>query len=112
MSKYGNRKTVVDGIAFDSAREARRYEELRILERCGCITDLRRQVEYELIPNQYEVNGKKKRLIERRVKYVADFVYEENGETVVEDVKGVRTKEYVLKRKWMLYRFGIRIREV
>ena len=55
---------------------------------------------------------KKGKVIERPVKYVADFMYEENGQQVIEDAKGVRTKEYILKRKLMLYRYGIRIREV
>lgn len=108
MSKYGNRITIVDGQAFDSAKEARRYSELRLMQRAGLITDLQRQVPFELLPAQQR-NGK---TIERPVKYVADFVYRENGEEVVEDVKGVRTKEYILKRKLLLWQFGIQIREV
>lgn len=103
MSKYKNRKTVVDGITFDSQKEAARWQELRLLERGGLITDLRLQVPFELIPKQPG---------ERAVNYIADFVYTENGETVVEDAKGVRTQAYVLKRKLMLERHGIRIREV
>lgn len=107
-NKYRNRKTTVDGVTFDSAREARRYQELRLLTRAGKITGLQRQVPFELIPAQKR-DG---RTIERPVKYVADFVYQENGETVVEDAKGVRTKEYVIKRKLMLWEFGIVVREV
>ncbi len=114
-SKYGSRKTVVDGIAFDSIREGSRYKELRLLERAGMITDLRRQVKYLLIPAQYEtvtINGKEKsRCVERATVYIADFVYVECGELVVEDCKGFRTEAYIIKRKLMLQNYGIRIRE-
>ncbi len=117
--KYHAQKTTVEGMTFDSKKEANRYLELRLLEKAGEITDLRCQVEYELIPAQYGPDimtprGKTKRgpLLERAVKYKADFVYNDSGETVVEDVKGFRTKEYVIKRKLMLLNHGIRIREV
>lgn len=109
MRKYGNKKTEVDGITFDSVREARRWQELKLLERAGEIKDLARQVPYVLIPSQKDENGK---TIEREVKYIADFVYEENGKTVVEDTKGFRTKDYILKRKLLLYNYGLRIKEV
>ena len=105
--KYGNKKTVRGGIAFDSRKEARRYGELRMLEMCGEIQNLRRQVKYTLIPRQ--TDGKK--VIERACEYIADFVYEEDGKTVVEDCKGFRTDEYRIKRKLMLYVHGIRIKE-
>ena len=108
LSKYGNKKWELDGQVFDSQREARRYQELRWLLRMGLISNLQRQVPFELIPTQRRNN----KVIERPVKYVADFVYMENGERVVEDAKGVRTKEYVIKRKLMLQRYGIQIREV
>lgn len=121
-SKYHAQKTFFNGIWFDSAREADRYAELLLLQRAGKISDLRCQVKYVLIPAQYEVyerygkNGKRlkdgKRCIEKECAYIADFVYEENGKTVVEDVKGMRTKEYLIKRKLMLWVHGIRIREV
>lgn len=111
-SKYNARKCVVDGQVFDSVKEARRYCELALLQRVGEISDLRRQVKYVLIPAQYEEVDGKKKLIEREVSYKADFVYTENGIEVVEDVKGFRTKEYVLKRKMMLFLRGIRVREV
>ena len=100
--KYKNRKTVVNGETLDSRREAFRYAELLLMEQAGAIKDLRRQVKYELIPKQ---EG------ERACFYVADFVYEEEGKTVVEDCKGFRTDVYKLKRKLMLYRYGIRIKE-
>ena len=108
MSKYGNKKWVNGGKTFDSRREAVRYQELLYLLRQGLISELELQVPFELIPSQKR-DGK---VVERPVKYIADFVYKENGETVVEDVKGVRTKDYVIKRKLMLWEFGIKIREV
>lgn len=108
MNKYRNIKAIVDGIPFDSRKEANRYCELKLLQRAGQIQNLVLQKEFELLPKQ-EVDGK---VVERAVKYRADFTYEENGKTVVEDTKGVRTPEYILKRKLMLYRFGIQIREV
>lgn len=108
MAKYGNRKITVDGITFDSLHEYARWQELNWLQRAGHITDLDRQVKFELIPAQ-RVDGK---MVERAVNYIADFVYKENGQTVVEDTKGFRTKEYILKRKMMLYFHGIQIREV
>ena len=109
MSKYNAQKTTVDGITYDSCKEAVRAQELRLLLRAGVISNLREQVPYELIPAQKNEYGK---VIERAVVYKADFVYDEKGKTVVEDTKGVRTKEYIIKRKLMLYEYGIRIREV
>jgi hypothetical protein len=124
-SKYYNVKTrTSDGLVFDSTKEARRWEQLLLLQRAGKITELRRQVKYELIPAQYETYeryGKKGQrlkdgviLLERKVEYVADFVYTivETGENIVEDAKGIRTKEYILKRKLMLAVHSIRIKEV
>lgn len=108
MNKYRNIKVIVDGIPFDSRKEANRYCELKLLQRAGQIQNLVLQKEFELLPKQ-EVDGK---VVERAVKYRADFTYEENGKTVVEDTKGFRTPEYILKRKLMLYRYGIQIREV
>lgn len=109
MSKYNAQKTTVDGITYDSRKEAQRAQELRLMLKAGIISNLREQVPYELIPAQKNEYGK---VIERAVVYKADFVYDEKGKTVVEDVKGVRTKEYTIKRKLMLYEYGIRIREV
>lgn len=108
MQKYRARKTEVDGIVFDSKLEAHRYRELQLLERAGEISDLQRQVKYELIPSQ-KLDGK---VVERAVTYVADFVYLENNKLVVEDTKGVRTKDYIIKRKLMLYVHHIRVKEV
>ena len=106
--KYHAEKTELDGIVFDSKKEAQRYAELKLLERSGAIHNLQRQVRYELIPAQKK-DGK---TVERACHYIADFVSTENGKTVVEDVKGFRTKEYVLKRKLMLRVHGIEVREV
>lgn len=117
--KYGNKKTVVDGITFDSLKEAKRWKELLLMLKSGAIQDLQRQVRFVLIPAQREADtiGKrggvhKGKLLERECVYIADFVYKENGKTVVEDTKGMRTTEYVIKRKLMLYIHNIRIKEV
>ena len=116
MAKYNNVK--IEG--YDSKKEYRRAKELKLLEKKGIITGLQEQVKYELIPPQYrryEVQGARKMLlkkecIERGVYYYADFVYCRDGELVVEDTKGVKTKEYIIKRKLMLYLHGIKIKEV
>lgn len=121
VSKYRAEKTTVDGITFDSRKEARRFTELKLLEKAGEIVELRRQVKFVLIPAQREPDqiGKrggviKGKLIEREVSYLADFVYFDNNlnDYVVEDAKGIRTKEYIIKRKLMLYKYNIRIKEV
>lgn len=102
-NKYGARKvTAPDGQVFDSQKEYNRWCNLRLLERAGRISDLKRQVSYELIPKQ---NG------ERACSYVADFVYNEGGKTVVEDCKGFRTEGYKIKRKLMLWVHNINIKE-
>lgn len=106
-TKYGSRKITIDGISFDSAKEARRYDELKTLERAGAIQDLQLQVKFELIPSQ-RLDGK---VVERPCTYLADFVYMENGKKVVEDTKGFRTKDYIIKRKLMLWVHGIQISE-
>lgn len=121
--KYGNKKVTQDGIFFDSKKEARRYAELKMLLKAGEITELEMQKPFELIPAQFESfprygkNGKRltdgKHCIEKSCVYKADFVYKNKaGETVVEDVKGLRTKDYIVKRKLMLYIHGIRIVEI
>lgn len=122
--KYGNKKYTVDGITFDSIREAHRYQELKALEKAGIIHELKRQVTFVLIPTQreestevYKTGSKKGKpkegeIIEKQCSYRADFTYLENGSLVVEDAKGMRTPEYIIKRKLLLYIHGIRIREV
>lgn len=107
MNKYHAKKVEVDGILFDSRREAGRYSELMVLQRAGKIADLKLQEEFELIPKC----GK-----ERAAKYHADFSYTDTttGEKVVEDVKSraTKTRDYILRRKLMNWRYGIQIREV
>ena len=118
-SKYKSKKIEVDGITFDSKKEAKRYGELKLLERVGEISDLQMQVKYILIPSQYEITGftktgkEKKKCVERECAYIADFVYKDNkGNVCIEDTKGFKTKDYIIKRKLMLYVYGIRIIEV
>ena len=106
-NKFGAERTE-DG--YDSKREAKRARELAFLVRAGVISDLRAQVPFELLPAQRDAAGK---LIERNLRYVADFVYtERRGAVVVEDCKGFRTPDYIIKRKLLLFRHGIRIKEV
>lgn len=122
--KYGNTKITVDGIQFDSKREAARYQELKLLELAGVISFLQRQTKFQLIPDQHAPSnavytkgprkGQRKpgKLLEHECSYIADFCYIQNGETVVEDAKGYRTEVYRIKKKLMLERYGIQIREV
>lgn len=107
-SKYHAKKTIVDGITFDSAREARRYQELKLLERAGEIRGLRRQVRFELLP-AFDVDGKHY----RPTTYIADFTYTDakTGKKIVEDVKGMRTDVYKLKAKMFAHRYGVPILE-
>lgn len=107
-SKYGSRKVTIDGVTYDSLKEYHRFCDLKLMQRAGIITGLQRQVKYELLPTQ-RINGK---VIERPVNYYADFVYKMNRQLVVEDVKGYKTPEYVIKRKLMLSVYGIQIHEV
>ena len=114
--KYNNKKTN----GYDSKKEAKRAETLKILEQLGDVTDLREQVVYELIPAQTGirtviVNGKPKEkeyTIERKCTYKADFVYvDKTGKTIVEDVKGFRTEVYKIKKKLLLFTHGIELLE-
>lgn len=124
-NKYGNHKVKLSGELYDSQAEAIRSEELRALEAAGEIYNLRRQVRFDIIPSQYESQGgiylrgknkgqpKRGKLIEHGITYYADFVYtDKNGDTIVEDVKGIETEVFRIKRKLMLYFFGIRVRTV
>ena len=130
MSKYNNKKTRVHGMEFASAWEAERYKQLYLLGKSGYISNLRTQVPYELIPAQYEmiptdevyVKGAKKGqqkykkvCVEQSVKYIADFVYTENGKEIVEDTKSSATRKkesYIIKRKLMRHLMGIAVKEV
>lgn len=107
-SKYHAKKCTYKDMTFDSVKEANRYRELELMERAGIIKNLERQKVYELIPSQRDADGK---VLERAVRYIADFVYEEDGYPVVEDCKGMRTDTYILKRKLMLWKYGIKIKE-
>lgn len=111
MSKYGAQKTTFQGRTFDSKREAERFAELRYMQMGKLIADLECQVKFVLIPPRKDENGK---VIERAVEYIADFVYTDlkTGQKVIEDAKGCKTKEYIIKRKLMLHVYDIRIREV
>lgn len=108
MSKYHSRKIKRDGMTFDSVKEYKRFCELSLLLKAGAITDLERQVKFVLIPSQ-RIDGK---VVERPCTYIADFSYRENGKLVIEDTKGFKTKDYIIKRKLMLHVHSIRIKEV
>lgn len=111
-SKYKSKKVIVNGITFDSKKEANRYLELTLLEKNGKIKDLQCQVKYVLIPSQ-KIDGK---VVERPCTYVADFVYTYGDEVIVEDVKGYRRSTayavFAIKRKLLLKEHGIRIKEI
>lgn len=132
-TKLNNATVTIDGITFQSIKEGNRYCELKLLQRAGKISNLELQKRYELIPAQYEtvetgeyykVGAKKGQpktkevCIEQSVVYIADFVYTENGKTIVEDVKGFRDPssapyaKFVMKRKMMLWIHGIKVKEV
>lgn len=123
-SKYHAKKVEYNGIVFDSKKELKRYKELELLEQSGEITNLQRQVKYVLIPAQREpdiigVKGgvKKGKVIEKECSYIADFTYnDEDGDLVVEDVKGYKNggayTAYTIKRKLMLYIYGIKVVEI
>ena len=109
-SKYGNVKTEVNGVKYDSKKEAKRAQELEVQERLGLITNLERQKKFVLQPS-FKFLGK----TIREIAYVADFVYIENGVQVVEDVKSPATRKnpiYTLKKKMMMYVHGIEVKEV
>lgn len=132
MSKYRSKKVTVGGITYDSKKEYNRWCELCLLQKAGKITGLDRQVKYELIPAQYrtvETGERYKRndlargiragdpktkevCLEQSCVYIADFVYKQDGRQVVEDTKGVKTADYIIKRKLMLWLHGIKIKEI
>lgn len=118
--KYRNRKIERDGMTFDSKKEYNRWVELSLLEKAGEISELQRQVKLTLIPPQREPDiigkrggVKKGKLLEHEVSYIADFVYrDKDGKWIVEDTKGFRTPEYIIKRKMLLFLWGIKITEL
>lgn len=100
-NKFGAQSVVIDGERFDSRWEGERWNQLRLAVRAGLITDLRRQVSYELAVNGVKICS-----------YRADFVYrDETGKEVVEDAKGHRTREYLIKKALMRAIHGIEIFE-
>lgn len=126
-SKYHSTRKTINGYTFDSTKEAERYVQLSLLERNGVISNLRMQVPFLLIPDQYEkvsyftpkkgIEKKRQKLVERKVEYIADFVYtDKDGNQVVEDVKGYRDgaayRIFAIKRKLMLHVHGIKVVEV
>ena len=98
--KYRNKKTQVDMYVFDSVLEARRYKQLALLERAGEIKNLKLQVPF-LLQESFRKNGK----TYRKIEYIADFVYEENGQTIVEDTKGIKTDVFKIKQKLFEYKY-------
>lgn len=121
--KYGNQILEVNGVKFASKKEYERYLFLKDAEFIGAISNLKCQVTFPLIPKQSEYvevqlktkTRKVERVVEREMKYIADFVYEKGGEVVVEDCKISKwliPKEFVCKRKLMLYIYGIKVRQV
>jgi len=107
-SKFKNKKTTVGDVVLDSKAEAQRYAHLLNLQSWGDISNLKTQVRFELIPQTKKPSGGH----ERKCEYVADFVYtDKNGKQIVEDVKGVKTKDYIIKRKLMLQVHGIEVKE-
>lgn len=107
-SKYHAKKIETPDGKFDSKKELKRWEDLKQMQKAGEIHQLNRQVKFELIPAQ-KVNG---RTVERACSYIADFTYYYKGSFVVEDTKGFKTPDYIIKRKLMLEKHGIRIQEV
>ena len=109
QNKYHNKKVIVDDIKFDSKKEANRYNQLKLLEKAGLIKNLQRQVKFELQPS-FKYNNK----TIRAINYIADFVYEQDGKQIVEDVKSEATRKdkiYLIKKKMLLYIFNIEIKE-
>lgn len=98
MSKYGAKKTEIDGIEFDSGKEADRYIELKLLERAGEISDLELQPKFD-----FKIEDKK------IFTYIADFCYTENGKRIIEDVKGFKTPVFCLKKRLIEAQFGVKI---
>lgn len=109
--KYGARKTTIDGITFDSKFESEHYTSLKLLERAKVIKNLKLQPRF-LLQEGFVYQGHK----ERKIEYVADFQYEQDGEVIVEDCKSdaTKTQVYMLKRKLFLYKYGneVKFREV
>lgn len=100
MNKYKNKKVQIDMYVFDSIAESRRYKELALLEKAGEIENLQLQPKF-LLQESFKKNGK----TYRKIEYIADFMYEEKGKVIIEDVKGMETKEFKIKRKLFEYKY-------
>ena len=100
MSKYGNKKVLIDGIKFDSMAEGKRYKELKLLQRAGIIKELELQPKF-LLQESFKKNGK----TYRKIEYIADFKYIENGKVIIEDVKGKETEVFKIKHKLFEYKY-------
>lgn len=100
-NKFHAQKTTVNGVVYDSKKEAKRAVELQYLEKIGQIQDLRQQVEFVLQDGFVNNEGKKIRAIV----YVGDFCYTQDGVKIIEDTKGFRTKEYSIKKKLLMYKY-------
>lgn len=100
MSKYRNKKTQIGMYVFDSIAESKRYKELALLEKAGQIKGLKLQPKF-LLQEGFKKNGK----IYRKIEYIADFMYIENGKVIIEDVKGMETDVFKLKRKMFEYKY-------
>lgn len=117
-NKYHNRKVIVDGLKFDSIKEAKRWRELCLLYRAGEIGEVKRQVEFVLIPAQRYRDDSGKIHTERAVKYVADYTYRDarSGKMIIEDVKGYKGGQayavFKIKKKLMRFIHGLEVREV
>ena len=96
--KYGNKKVLINGIKFDSKKEANRYYELMLLQKAGIVSSLELQPRF-LLQESFKKNGK----TYRKIEYIADFKYIENGKIIVEDVKGFETDVFKLKNKLFEY---------
>ena len=108
INKYHNKKVIIDGIKFDSQKEGQYYLKLKMLEKAGKIRDLRLQVPFVVLET-FKVDDR----TYRKTKYIADFTYFDDKDKLhVVDVKGFRTKEYELKKKLMVWKYGIEIEEV
>lgn len=103
-SKYKAYKTTVDDIVFDSALEAKRYKQLKLLEDVGTIKNLMLQPKFNLM-DSFKYDGK----TIRAIIYIADFMYEEDGKRIVEDVKGIRTKDYIIKSKLFMKKYILKL---
>ena len=106
-SKYKALKTKIDDIVFDSALEAKRYKQLKLFEDAGAIKNLILQPKFRLMDG-FKYDGKTIRVID----YIADFMYEEDGKIIVEDVKGIRTKDYIIKSKLFIKKYIIDQKDV